>query len=116
MSYSESPTVSSFGIVWRPQSVNIEGGLQWDACLFVFCFTHTAEGQCACLHGTESGFFNFLPVNSHEGSTRLPICSLLDKELSPRTQKGLLLFLSHCGLNTLYRGAEGNSFVLSFFF
>lgn len=49
--------MSPFGIVWRRQSVNIEGGLQQDACLFVFCFTHTTEGQCACLHGIESGFF-----------------------------------------------------------
>lgn len=52
------PTVSLLGTVWRPQSVNIEGGLWWDSYLFgFFCFPHTTEGQCACLHGTESDFF-----------------------------------------------------------
>lgn len=84
-----------------------------------FCFLfHTYHWRSVCTFAWDRiRFFSFLSVNSHEGSTRLPICSLLDLEFSHRVQKGMLLLLSHCDVNTYtIQGVREDYFFFLFFF
>jgi len=91
--------VSSLGIVWRSPSVNIEGGPWWDSCLF--SVLHIPLKVSVHLLVGQNQTFSFLSANRCERSTqRLPICFFLDTEFSHRVQKGSLLFLSRCDLNT----------------
>lgn len=84
--------------------------------LFVCFLFYTYQGRSVCMSAWERiRFSSFLSMNSHEGSTRLPICSLLDIEFSHRVQKGLLLFLAHCHVNTYAIERVLGEFVSSFF-
>lgn len=84
-------------IVWRPQSVNTGGGLWWDCCLFVFCFTHTTEGQCECLCGRDWDVF--LTLSSRE-KHQVPHLLFATQSSLYRVQEGLQLFPPLWALNT----------------
>lgn len=102
--------VSPVRIVWRPQSVNIGGGLWWGCCLFVFVL-HIPRKVSV---NERLGCF-FLDTEQSWGEAPGSPPALCYTEFSQRVQERLLLFPSFWDLNTsTTQRLSGNLFLVCY--